>query len=389
MGRVTLQTIADHLGVSRMTVSNAFSRPDQLSATLRDRVLAVADELGYVGPDPTARALASGTAGTIGVLLSETLTYSLTDEVAMAFLAGISDELAPTGLALTLLSAAAEGAIVPARDVAIDGAIVYSCNPDSSAVGWLIRRRLPMVFVDQAPAAGIPSINIDDRSGARAAAQHVIDLGHRRVGIVTTGFAGEFGVLTDPLSAASAHTERERLLGWLDALDAADIEPVVVRRPHVNPDDIGYAAGQTLLSRPDRPTAILCFSDAIALGVVRAVQDAGLQVPADVSVVGFDDNPVSRRTRPALTTVRQDVDAKGRAAVAALTLAIDRAKTRPAGRGRHLVLPTELVVRDSTAPAPGASRPRPVRGSSSRASRASRPSRASRASRPGSAEGVP
>jgi len=71
-------------------------------------------------------------------------------------------------------------------------------------------------------------------------------------------------------------------------------------------------------------------------------------VPTDVSVVGFDDNPVSRRTSPALTTVRQDVDAKGRAAAAALTVAIDRAKTRPAGRGRHIVLPTELVVRDST-----------------------------------------
>ena len=108
MGRVTLQTIADQVGVSRMTVSNAFSRPDQLSAKVRDRVLAVAEELGYAGPDPAARALASGTAGTIGVLLSETLTYSLTDEVAMAFLAGISDELAPTGLSLTLLSAAPE-----------------------------------------------------------------------------------------------------------------------------------------------------------------------------------------------------------------------------------------------------------------------------------------
>jgi DNA-binding LacI/PurR family transcriptional regulator len=89
MGRVTLQTIADHVGVSRMTVCNAFSGPDQLSATLRGRVLAVADELGYVGPDPTARALASGTAGTVGLLLSETLTYALTDEVAIAFLAGI------------------------------------------------------------------------------------------------------------------------------------------------------------------------------------------------------------------------------------------------------------------------------------------------------------
>jgi DNA-binding LacI/PurR family transcriptional regulator len=258
MGRVTLQTIADHVGVSRMTVSNAFSRPDQLSATVRERILAVAEELGYAGPDPTARALASGTAGTVGVLLSETLTYSLTDEVAMAFLAGISDELAPTGLSLTLLSAAPEGDVIPARDVAIDGAIVYSCNMESSAVSWLMRRRLPLVFVDQAPAAGITSINIDDRLGARAAAQHVVDLGHRRVGIVTTGFSGEFGLLADPLETGMAYTERQRMLGWFDALVAA----------------------------------------------------------------------------------------------AALTIAIDRAKVRPASRGRHLVLPTELVVRDSTTRAP-------------------------------------
>jgi DNA-binding LacI/PurR family transcriptional regulator len=349
MGRVTLQTLADRLGVSRMTVSNAFSRPDQLSATLRDRVLAVADELGYAGPDPTARALASGTAGTVGVLLSESLTYALTDEVAMAFLAGITEELAPTGLALTLLSAAPQGDIVPARDVAVDGAIVYSCNPDSTAVGWLMRRRLPLVFVDQTPAPGIASVNIDDRLGARAAAQHIIDLGHRRVAIVTVGYGGEFGILAEPLEATTAHTERQRLLGWLDALGAAGIEPTVVRQPHTNPDELGHTATETLLGHGNRPTAILCFSDAIARGVIRAIQDDGLHVPKDVSVVGFDDSPMGRRTRPALTTVRQDVDAKGKAAAAALIIAIDRAKTRPAGRGRHLLLPTELVVRDSTA----------------------------------------
>jgi DNA-binding LacI/PurR family transcriptional regulator len=352
MGRVTLQTIADHLGVSRMTVSNAFSRPDQLSATLRDRILEVADELGYIGPDPTARALASGTAGTIGLLLSDTLTYALTDEVAMTFLAGIADELAPTGLALTLLSTASQDSIVPARDVAIDGALVYSCDPDSTAVGWLMRRRLPLVFVDQAPAPRIDSVNIDDRLGARAAAQHIVDLGHRQVAIVTSGFGGRYGVLADPLEATDANTERQRLLGWLDALGPADIEPMVVRQPHTDLDDIGYTAAQIVLGRVNRPTAILCFSDAIACGVIRALQDAGLQVPNDVSVVGFDDNPVARRMQPSLTTVRQDVDAKGRAAVAALIVAIDRAKTKQPTRGRHLVLPTELVVRDSTAPPP-------------------------------------
>jgi DNA-binding LacI/PurR family transcriptional regulator len=352
MGRVTLQTLADHVGVSRMTVSNAFSRPDQLSAKLRDRILAVANELGYVGPDPTARALASGTAGTVGLLLSDTLAYALTDEVAMTFLAGISDELVPTGLALTLLPDSGEDAIVPARDVAVDGALVYSCDPQSTAVGWLMRRRLPLVFVDQAPAPGIASVNIDDRLGARAAAQHVVDLGHRRVAIVTVGFAGEYGVLASPPEEMVANTERQRLLGWTDALSAAEIVPAVIRRPHADPDDMGYAAAQTALALAERPTAILCFSDAIAGGVIRAIQDAGLRVPDDVSVVGFDDNPLARRTRPALTTVRQDVRAKGRAAAAALITAIDRAKTRPAARGRHLVLPTELVIRDSTAAPP-------------------------------------
>jgi DNA-binding LacI/PurR family transcriptional regulator len=348
MGRVTLQTIADHVGVSRMTVSNAFSRPDQLSAGLRDRILAVAEQLGYVGPDPTARALASGTTGTVGLLMSETLQYTLTDEVAMGFIAAIADELAPTGLALTLLSAAPREGIIPARDVAMDGALVYSCDPSSPAVSWLTRRRIPLVFVDQPPAAGIASVNIDDRGGARAAAQHLLDLRHRRVGIVTSGFGGQFGVLEDPAGASLGYGEAQRMLGWLGALDPAGVRPRVVRLPHADPYDIGRSAGQTLLAARARPTAILCFSDAIARGVIHAVEQAGLAVPADVSVVGFDDNPASRRTRPALTTVRQDVDAKGRAAVRALTAAIDRAKTRPDGRAKHVTLDTKLIVREST-----------------------------------------
>jgi DNA-binding LacI/PurR family transcriptional regulator len=122
----------------------------------------------------------------------------------------------------------------------------------------------------------------------------------------------------------------------------------VVRLPHADPYDIGSSAGQTLLAARARPTAILCHSDAIARGVIHAVEDAGLAVPADVSVVGFDDNPASRRTHPALTTVRQDVDAKGRAAVRGLSAAIERAKTGRTGRAKHVVLETELIVRDST-----------------------------------------
>jgi DNA-binding LacI/PurR family transcriptional regulator len=352
MGRVTLQTIADRVGVSRMTVSNAFSRPDQLSARLRDQILAVADELGYVGPDPTARALASGTAGAVGLLLSDIVPYALTDEIAMQFISGIADELGASGLALTLLSAASRDGVVQARDVAIDGALVYSCDPDSSAVGWLMRRRLPLVFVDQAPAPGIPSVNVDDRLGAQAAARYLVDLGHRAVAIVTTGYGGDFGIITNPLDTILAHAERQRMLGWLEALGEAGIEPIVVRQPHADPQDNGYDGMQAILDSGGRPTGILCFSDAIAGGVIRALRDAGLRVPENVSVIGFDDNPIARRMQPALTTVRQDAQGKGRAAAAALINAIDHAGGRPARRGRHVLLPTELIIRDSTAPPP-------------------------------------
>jgi DNA-binding LacI/PurR family transcriptional regulator len=357
MARVTLQTIADEVGVSRMTVSNAFSRPDQLSASLRDRILEVAEHLGYSGPDPTARALVSGTAGAIGVVLSDALTYTLTDEVAMAFLAGIAEELGGSGRALTLLPAAPEDGSMPARDVAIDGAVVYSCHSDSTAIAWLLRRRLPTVFVDQAAVPGIPSVNVDDRAGARAAAQHLVDLGHREVGIVSTGFAGEFGVVADPLALPLANTERQRMLGWFDALSSAGITPVVVRLPHTDAEQTGYEGARTLLAEQPPPTGILCFSDAIAVGVIAAVQNQGMAVPGDVSVVGFDDNPIARRSRPALTTVRQDSHAKGRAAAALLVSAIaagrrtetaDPASTGRSRRAPHQVLPTELAVRDST-----------------------------------------
>ena len=348
MGRITLQTIADRVGVSRMTVSNAFSRPDQLSADLRDRILAVADRLGYAGPDPTARALAIGSAGAVGLLLSETPAYALSDEVATTFLAGIADELAPTGLALSLLSAAPQSGVIPARDVALDGAVVYSCDPGSNAVDWLKRRKLPLVFVDQLPAPGIDSINVADRLGAQAAAKHLTALGHRRIAIVTTGYRGAYGELAAIPDAPLAHTEQQRLLGWFDGITGAGAKASILRLPHANPYDTGFEAGQRLLTSRPRPTGVLCFSDALARGVMDAVAAAGLAVPRDISVVGFDDNPLSRRTQPTLTTVRQDVDAKGRAAASALLAAIERARSGGRGRAKRIVLPTELVVRGST-----------------------------------------
>jgi DNA-binding LacI/PurR family transcriptional regulator len=343
MARVTLQTIADRLGVSRMTVSNAFSRPDQLSVELRLKILATAADLGYVGPDPAGRALARGTAGAVGVLLTDQLQYAFVDEVATSFLAAVVTELAPTGLALTLLTSNSRDDVIPARDVALDGAVVYSCNPESRDRDWLVRRKLPLVYVDQDPVPDIPSVNVDDRGGARAAAQHLLDLGHRRIGIVTVDIGG--------------HPQRQRLLGWRDALGTAGVEPVVVRAPY-NGDDEADAAARDLLDRADPPTGVLCFSDVLALGVVRVAGERGQSVPRHVSVVGFDDSPLAHRNRPTITTVHQDIAGKGQAAAVALVRAIEQARTGEPADATHVLLPTELVVRESAGPVsgPGAAR---------------------------------
>lgn len=352
MGRVTLQTVADEVGVSRMTVSNAFSRPDQLSDALRTRILAAAEELGYCGPDPAARALVRGTAGSIGVLMTDPLSHAFTDQVATGFLGAITEQLAPTGMALTLLSSATGGELVPARDVPLDGVLIYSCDLGSAAVDWLTKRNIPLVFVDQTPVRGVPSVNVDDRSGARAAAQHLVDLGHRRVGIVAADHAGPHGVVGTADDPAEGHVTRQRLLGWTDALTPAGITPLVVRES-LDTEDRAYRSGQVLLDHDEPPTAILCWSDVMAHWVIRAAEDRGLDVPGQLSVVGFDDSPFSRQMRPALTTVRQDVAEKGRAATKALVSAIERARAGGAPpRPRHIVLPTELVVRETTAPAP-------------------------------------
>jgi DNA-binding LacI/PurR family transcriptional regulator len=354
VARVTLQTIADRVGVSRMTVSNAFSRPDQLSPALRARILTAADELGYAGPDPAARALAKGSTGAIGVLLTDSLQVAFTDEFATGFLAAVAGALGPTGLALTLLTTSPEQqAVIPARDVAMDGALIYSCNPQSPAAAWLRRRNLPMVLVDQEPEAGIPSVNIDDRGGARAGAQHVLDLGHRRIGILSSSAVGPFGQITAAELVGLSNTTQARLDGWLDVLLPAGVTPVILQQPPYAPETEAAAARQ-LLALPDQPTAVLCFSDAIAATMVRTAQDAGLRVPQDLSVVGFDDSPVATRLKPTLTTVHQDVTAKGRAAVAALTAEIGRRAAGDKGRSSidGVLLPTQLVVRDSTTSAP-------------------------------------
>lgn len=348
MAKVTLQSIADAVGVSRMTVSNAFSRPDQLSEALRQRILAAASELGYLGPDPAARTLATGTSGTVGVLWAKDLRHALADEVSARFLGAVADELAPSGLALTLVPAHVDGPVVPARDVALDGAIAFSTDPQLPALDWLQRRGLPLVYVDMPAPNGRPSVTIDDRAGARSAARHVLDLGRRRVVLLTSGFGPDVRVASGPLPEKSARLRvvAERYAGWREALDSAGVRPRIVNQPNTYGD--ARAAAELALSGHDPVDAVLCLTDVLAQAVLAVAADRGLRVPDDVAVVGFDDHPLALRTRPTLTTVRQDVDAKGRAAARLLLTEIMHAADPATPAGESTRLPTDLVVRGST-----------------------------------------
>ena len=345
---MTLQTVADRVGVSRMTVSNAFSRPDQLSPELRQKILAAADELGYAGPDPSGRALAKGRTGAVGVILTDSLEYAFTDQLATDLMAAITNELAPTGLALTLLTSTASDEWVPARDVPLDGALVFSCSNFSQSVEWLRRRKLPMVFVDQEPTEAVACINIDEQGGARAAAQHLIDLGHERIAIVASSDR-KLGYVSEGGSGEGKYTNRNRMAGWMTALDAAGITPTVVRVDH----SIESAAEETveLLSAPahERPTGILCYSATLAVGVMQTARRLGISIPDELSVVGFDDARFAAQLDPPLTTIHQDVVAKGTEAMAALREAIAAKASGTEITPRQVVLPTHLVVRGSTA----------------------------------------
>jgi len=351
VARVTLQTIADQVGVSRMTVSNAFSRPDQLSAEMRRTILDAAAEMGYVGPDPSARALARGTTGAVGVLLTESVGEAFRDPIAAAFFGAVAEELAPTGLAVVLLPATGAEGMIPARDIPMDAALVYGCAADYPAVDWLERRRLPLVFVDGDPRPGAASVVLDEREGARLAAQHLLDLGHRRIATFTINVRVPPGWAPDVATAANGFVARERQLGWVETLAAGGVTPVTYE-VFDNTDLHASEGARDMFAGDAPPTAVLCFSDLMAAAVVHAAEDAGLRVPQDVSVVGYDDAPLARRLRPTLTTVRQDFEAKGRAAARALTQSIARGRAGGAPDSAQHMIPVTLVVRDSTAPPP-------------------------------------
>lgn len=344
----TLKDLARQLGVSPATVSNAYNRPDQLSEELRVRVLAAARELGYPGPNPLASNLRRGRAGALGVLYGDRLTYAFADPAAALFLGGVAAAAEREGLNLLLLPAPGDPQAV--TTAAVDGFIVYCLAEGSPALGAALGRSQPCVLVDQLGDHGRPSVTIDDRGGARQAAEHLLAHGHHRLGVLSLELALPRRHGPAPAGRAAGPTFRppaERLAGYREAAGARGLDwaQVPVMEILENTLDEGEHLARDLLTRPEPPTALLCMSDQLALGALRAAHHLGVRVPQDLSVVGFDDIPSAAEL--GLTTVRQPTARKGQLAGELLLALL-------AGQPTHspAPLPAELLVRGSSGPAP-------------------------------------
>ena len=350
--RATLKEVAAEVGVSPATVSNAYNRPDQLSPLLREKVFEAARKLGYAGPDPAARSLRRRRAGAVGVLYSDRLSYAFADPAAVEFFEGVSVATEEAGLGMLLLPGSARGAREPEAvgNAVVDGFVIYCMADDDPLVDAALGRRLPVVLVDHPGVGDAPYVGIDDEGAAREAAEHLISLGHTRLGVVSFELTREPAGVLEDLSRPERATygpSRERLRGYAAAVERAGMHAsdVPVYECAESTREEGKRAALRMLRTEERPTALLCMSDQLAFGVLEGARELGLSVPQDLSVVGFDDVPEAARTTPPLTTVHQSHVEKG--LLAGRILVASLSGDEPPGTG---LLPTRLVERGSTAP---------------------------------------
>ncbi len=337
--RPRIADVAREAGVSKTAVSFAFNSPDRLSPETATRIREVADSLGY-RPHPVARMLTQGQTLAIGILTPQALSVIFSNPFFGAFSEGVALAAEEYGYGLHFISPV-HGSLARAIGRAtVDGVVAIGLSEHHPDVEQ-IRHALPIVLVDSTAMPDYPSIDIDDEGGARAAAEHLLALGHRAFLVI--------GV-EPPQPATQMEPEGvtgRRLRGYRTALAQAGIdlpdERIVVGPASV---DGGVAALNRAWEDGLRPTAVLVMSDAMAIGAMRAIRGLGLSVPSDVSVVGFDDIDLAMHTDPPLTTVHQPIRRKGEEAVRLLLTVVHG---REGSRPEHRRLDTRLIVRGSTA----------------------------------------
>ncbi|MEU4833148.1 LacI family DNA-binding transcriptional regulator [Streptosporangium sp. NPDC023615] len=326
-----LEDVAALAGVSAMTVSRALNAPERVHAGTRARVLAAVRELDY-RPNAAARQLVTGRSGVLGVVSIDTPLYGPVSTLySIERAARLNDYSVSIASLSTLNRRSIEESLRQLQSQSVDGVIIIA--PHESAAEGLrhLSSMVPVVAVDAGDGLPVPVAMVDQRAGAARATRHLLELGHETV-----------WHLAGPADWIDANG---RVEGWRETLEAGRHRVPEVPRGDWSSRS-GYQIGRQLAGDPD-VTAVFAGNDQMALGVLRALREAGRRVPDDVSVVGFDDLPESAYFWPPLTTVRQDFEEVGRNA---FHLLLDRMAGRPS-QARRLVEP-ELIVRESTSAPP-------------------------------------
>lgn len=331
---VTIRDVARAAKVSVATVSRALNGHDNVTEAVRRRVLAVANELRY-SPHHAARSLSSRRTHTIGVVLPD-----IHGEFFSELMRGIDQVARESGLHLLVSSyhghQEEQATALRAMRGRVDGLLVMSPHAgDLDSIGDHLAA-LPTVLINSQPTDSGPiALGIDNYGGARRMVEHLLACGHRRIAFI----AG-------PQNNFDAH---ERLRGYRDALSAADpaAEPIVL--PGDFSEASGHVAGQQLLAAAARPQAVFAANDMMALGCLYALNQAGVRVPQDIALAGFDDIPLARYVMPSLTTMQVNIAELGAHAMCVL-LQVYAGDDVPAALAP---LVPELIVRESS----GAARP--------------------------------
>jgi DNA-binding LacI/PurR family transcriptional regulator len=348
---IRLADIAKAAGVSHGTASNVFSRPEIVRAEVRERVKAVAEQMGYAGPDPKGRLLRAGKVNAIGVATTEPLSYFFDDPFARVMMAGISEACDATGAGIALVSAANQEKLAwNIQSALVDGFVLFCIEGGSRLVDLTRERKLPFValelgFQDETVSA----IGVDNVAGAGLAARHLAELGHRRFAVLSLGFAdNRTGFATPEVVRSAVYTgTRDRLAGYFKELSRFGVDTTRIPVYETENEEKSTRAGlEAIFAKGEPPTAILAMSDRMALIAIDWLKARGLNVPGDVSIVGFDGVPDGALSTPPLTTIAQPIIEIGRRA-ARMILDHD-------GAVRRETMGVELVVRASTGPAPEA-----------------------------------